>query len=65
MTEERARPVLQLYAPPALTAAVKRAAERELTTMSEYVRRTLIARLRAEGIDPTVSSDAVGRPSAG
>jgi hypothetical protein len=61
MTTERARPVLQLYAPAALTAALKLAADRELTTMSEYVRRTLIARLRAEGIDP---SDAIGRSSA-
>ncbi len=46
------RKMLQLCAPPALTAAVKLAADREMTTISEFVRRVLIDRLRSDGIDP-------------
>lgn len=34
---------LQLAAPPVLVEAVKDAADRELLTISEYIRRTLIA----------------------
>ena len=44
---------LHVLAPRSLTAAVKAAAARELTTNSEYVRRAVIERLRADGIDPT------------
>jgi hypothetical protein len=43
---------LQVQAPPPLKVAVKLAADRELTTVSEFIRRTLIERLRAVGIDP-------------
>jgi hypothetical protein len=50
--ENPSRTVLQLCAPPALTVAVKNAAAREMTTISEYVRRVLIDRLRSDGIDP-------------
>jgi hypothetical protein len=46
------KPMLQLCAPPALVTAVKLAADREMTTISEYVRRSLIDRLRSGGIDP-------------
>jgi hypothetical protein len=42
----------QLLAPPNLTAAVKEAAEREMTTTSEFVRRLVIKELRSNGIDP-------------
>jgi hypothetical protein len=52
MTQGSSRSTLQLQAPPALTAAVKLAAEREMTTISEFVRRVLIDRLRSDGLDP-------------
>jgi hypothetical protein len=52
------RKMLQLCVPQTLTAAVKLAADRELTTISEFVRRVLIDRLRAEGIDPAGSGSA-------
>jgi hypothetical protein len=54
MAQETSRkPTLQLCAPPALVDAVKAAADREMTSISEYVRRSLIDRLRSGGIDPT------------
>jgi hypothetical protein len=43
---------LHVLAPRSLTDAVKAAAARELTSNSEYVRRAVIERLRADGIDP-------------
>jgi hypothetical protein len=49
--------MLQLCAPPALVAAVKLAADREMTTISEYVRRSLIDRWRSGGIDPASLHD--------
>jgi hypothetical protein len=52
MPQETPRKMLQLQAPSALTAAVKIAADREMTTISEFVRRVLIDRLRSDGIDP-------------
>jgi hypothetical protein len=53
MAQERARKMLQLIVPPRLDEAIKVAADREMSTISEYVRRVLIDRLRADGIDPT------------
>ena len=50
------RTMLQLCVPPMLTAAVKVAADREMTTISEFVRRVLIDRLRADGIDPATAT---------
>ena len=38
--------------PPSLPAAIDAAAARNLMTASEYVRRSVIARLKADGIDP-------------
>jgi hypothetical protein len=38
--------------PPALPAAVDIAARRALMSPSEYVRRSIIDRLKADGIDP-------------
>jgi len=35
-----------------LTSAIRRAADRELTSPSEYIRRALVEKLRADGIDP-------------
>jgi hypothetical protein len=48
--------LLQAAAPPALVAAVKRAADREFMSLSEYIRRSLVDRLRADGIDPAAES---------
>jgi hypothetical protein len=62
MAQENPRKMLQLCAPPALTSAVKAAADREMTTISEYVRRALIDRLRSDGIDPRAAMDAA-KPS--
>ena len=53
---------LHVLAPSSLTAAVKEAAARELTTNSEYVRRAVIERLRADGFDPALYGRA--RPNA-
>jgi hypothetical protein len=61
MAQDGSRTMLQLCAPPTLTAAVKLAASREMMTLSEYVRRVLIDRLRSDGIDPTVPA-SVQRP---
>jgi hypothetical protein len=38
--------------PSTLPLAVERAAARQLMTSSEYVRRSVIDRLKADGIDP-------------
>jgi hypothetical protein len=54
----QSRNSLQILAPPSLTQAIKKAAEREMTTASEYSRRALIARLRAGGFDPANFSPA-------
>jgi hypothetical protein len=43
---------LHVLAPESLTAAVKAAAARDLTTASEYVRRAVVERLRSDGVDP-------------
>jgi hypothetical protein len=55
--------MIQVCVPTSLDEAVKLAANREMSTISEYVRRVLIARLRADGIDPTAKAHA--RPSSG
>jgi len=52
------RYALQVRAPTSLAAALKVAADRELMTVSEYIRRTLIDRLRQEGIDPAAKEPA-------
>src|SRR5271169_3875531 len=41
---------LHVLAPEILTAAIKEAARRDLTTSSEYIRRALIERLRNDGV---------------
>jgi hypothetical protein len=58
----RRRKMLQLSVPRRLDEAVKLAASRNMCTISDYVRRVLIERLRADGIDPT--SAAHVRPSS-
>lgn len=44
---------LQVRCPPALPLAVEKAAFGQLMTASEYVRRSIVARLKADGIDPS------------
>jgi hypothetical protein len=56
--------MIQVCVPPSLDEAVKLAATRELSTISEYVRRVLIDRLRADGIDPTAAARARSSPEA-
>jgi hypothetical protein len=45
--------LLQFRAPESLSEAIDATAKRELQTKSEYVRRSVIDRLRADGIDPS------------
>jgi hypothetical protein len=45
--------------PSTLPSAVERAAAQNLMTSSEYVRRSVIERLKADGIDPTAMAGAV------
>jgi hypothetical protein len=44
--------------PSTLPLAVERAAARQLMTSSEYVRRSVIDRLKADGIDPASMAGA-------
>ena len=53
MSQETRKPMLQVCVPPSFHAAVKFAADQEMTTISEFTRRVLIDRLRSTGIDPT------------
>jgi hypothetical protein len=46
----RFRTAIQILAPTSLRSAVQEAAARELTTVSEYTRRALVARLRQDGV---------------
>jgi hypothetical protein len=55
MHQENRSKLLQCAATPSLVAAVKLGADRELMTISEFVRRSLIDRLRGAGIDPMAS----------
>jgi hypothetical protein len=43
---------LRIRCPTSLPAAIDTAAARKLMTASEYVRRSVIDRLKADGIDP-------------
>jgi hypothetical protein len=54
------RYALQVRVPVTLARAIKTAAHREMTTLSEYARRVLIDRLRADGIDPAVAPPVLG-----
>jgi hypothetical protein len=56
------RRVIQVL--PELSAALRLAANRDLQTVSEYVRRAVIERLRADGIDPAASALQSGRSAA-
>ena len=51
--------LIKARAPNVLREAIKVAAEKELTTPSEWMRRALLRQLREEGINPqTVSAQA-------
>jgi metal-responsive CopG/Arc/MetJ family transcriptional regulator len=44
--------LLQIRAPEFLTDALDRAADKRLTSRSDYIRVALLDRLKADGIDP-------------
>jgi hypothetical protein len=48
--------VLQVRTPPQLSTALRVAADRDLLSVSAYVRRALVQKLREDGIDPTPST---------
>jgi hypothetical protein len=50
---------LKFRCPPALKAMVQQAADREMTTRAEYLRRAALQQLRADGIAPPQPSAAV------
>lgn len=50
--KEYKTPVIQASASPALAAAVRVAADRDMMSISEYVRRAVLDRLRWQGVDP-------------
>jgi hypothetical protein len=62
MAQDTSRNMLQLQVPPALSTAVKIAADREMTTISEFVRRVLLDRLRSDGIDPVAIQKPASAP---
>jgi hypothetical protein len=49
---------LQIRCPKTLPVAIEKAAARSLMTASEYVRRSVIERLKADGIDPAQPAGA-------
>jgi hypothetical protein len=58
---------LRIRCPPCLPVAIDVAAARALMTASEYVRRSVIDRLKADGIDPSQRDAGTdhNRPAAG
>ena len=61
---EPKRPLLQIPVQPPLHAALKLGAEMQMTTVSEFCRRALIDRLRADGIDPLTATRPLCRLAA-
>jgi hypothetical protein len=51
-TEGEAKPYIQIRTPPQLSNAIRTAANRDLLSVSAYVRQALVQKLRASGIDP-------------
>jgi hypothetical protein len=47
---------LHIRAPAELTEAVTRAADKNMTTSSEYIRRAIIERLKSDNLAPRVAS---------
>jgi hypothetical protein len=56
---------LRIRCPEFLPAAIDTAAARNLMTASEYVRRSVIARLKADGIEPAQFVRAIGPDNTG
>jgi hypothetical protein len=54
------RYALQVRIHPAFATALKKIAERELMTISVFVRHLLVERLKAEGLDPAALIGACG-----
>ena len=50
--------LLQIRAPEALADALDAAADRRLTSRSDYIRVALLDRLKADGIEPTLAGTA-------
>jgi Ribbon-helix-helix protein, copG family len=50
--------LIQIRAPEFLTKALDNAADKRLTSRSDYIRVALLDRLRADGIDPAQSAGA-------
>jgi len=48
----RCNRLLQIRVPAFLTKALDRAADKRLTSRSDYIRVALLDRLRADGVDP-------------
>jgi hypothetical protein len=55
---------IQVIAPPALRSALKQAAARRMTSVSELTRQVLLEKLRAEGIDPVAPTQAAPAEAA-
>jgi len=49
---------IKARAPIALRDAIERAARREMTTQSDWMRRAIIQKLRADGFDPARYAEA-------
>jgi hypothetical protein len=50
--------LLQARCPTALPPLIERAAQRQCMTPSEYIRRSVFERLKADGIDPASMAGA-------
>jgi hypothetical protein len=50
--------VVRFRCPSVLPAAIEQGAARNLMTASEYIRRSVIERLKADGIDPAQMAGA-------
>jgi hypothetical protein len=50
--------LLQLRVPAFLTKALDRAADKRLTSRSDYIRAALLDRLRADGVDPAPAASS-------
>jgi Ribbon-helix-helix protein, copG family len=50
--------LIQIRAPEFLTKALDSAADKQLTSRSDYIRIALLDRLRADGIDPSPAASS-------
>jgi hypothetical protein len=50
--------LIRVRTPDSLSDAVERAADRQMTTPSEYIRQAIIFRLKSEGIDLSHATEA-------